>query len=163
MIRGFRFLIIGIVFVAASCSGDDNGDDAPAEPEISFEEQLDIDIALIDEYLATNNIEAEIHESGLRYVINEQGEGEMPDARSTVIVAYVGMFFDGEVFDQSNNFEFNLSTLIEGWRIGIPLINSGGSITLYIPSGYAYGSSGIPGNVDPNTNLIFDVSLLGVR
>ncbi len=142
----------------ASC----NNDDGPDEPEISFEEQLAIDEGLIDDFLAENNIEAVVDETGLRYVIHEQGEGPFPTIGSDIIVTYEGRYFDGGVFDSSAGSEFQLgSGLIAGWQIGIPKIQPGGSITLYIPSGFAYGTVG-RGAIPPNANLIFDINLLGV-
>ena len=131
---------------------------------ISYDEQLAIDTAILDEYLAENNIQAEIHESGLRYVVLNQGEGDFPTGGSTVIAAYEGRFIDGSVFDRASGATFRLSGVIPGWQIGLPLIQSGGSIALYIPSGLAYGTRGNPlGDIEANTNLIFDVTILGVQ
>lgn len=102
--------------------------------EFNFDqEQLNEDISEIDAYLTTNNIDAQVHESGLRYVIKSSGEGLAPDVCSTVSVLYEGRFFNGDVFDSSEkSVSFPLDRLIPGWQIGIPLMQSGGSITLYI-------------------------------
>lgn len=132
--------------------------------EFNFDqEQLTEDISKIDAYLSTNNIDAQVHESGLRYVINSAGEGLAPEVCSTVTVMYEGRLFNGNVFDSNKNgVSFPLSQLISGWRIGIPLIKAGGSITLYIPSVYAYGSEGSR-NIPGNSNLIFDITLTKVK
>ena len=149
------------LLLLVGCNNDDDGGDE--EPQISYDEQLEIDTGIIDDYLSDNNIQADIHESGLRYVINEQGEGDTPTGGSVVIAAYEGRFFDGSVFDRASTAEFRLTGVIPGWQIGLPLIQSGGSITLYIPSGLGYGTNGNPlGEIGPNTNLIFDVRILGV-
>ncbi|MTI22042.1 hypothetical protein E1176_13510 [Fulvivirga sp. RKSG066] len=103
-------------------------------------------------------------ENGLRYVINASGEGSNPNICNSVTVNYVGkLMSNGSVFDKSSNpVTFPLSALITGWQIGIPLIASGGEVTLYIPSVYAYGSRG-SGSIPPNANLIFDIDLLEVK
>jgi FKBP-type peptidyl-prolyl cis-trans isomerase len=128
------------------------------------ESQLEADIQAIDAYLADNNIEAQIHKSGLRYVINSEGSGRSPSLCNFVTVSYQGeRMSDGFVFDQSNgNVAFSLNRLITGWQIGIPLIKEGGTITLYIPSVYGYGSNGQGENIPANTNLVFEISLVRV-
>lgn len=153
------FLAITLLaFVAlAGCLDDDS------EDYISAEEQLQIDIELIDEYLANNSINAEIHSSGLRYVIHDPGDGPSPTTDSTITVAYEGRLLSNEqIFDSSDSLTYPLNQLIAGWQIGVPLISEGGDITLYIPSGYGYGPYG-SGNIPPNSNLIFDVELKNVE
>jgi FKBP-type peptidyl-prolyl cis-trans isomerase FkpA/FKBP-type peptidyl-prolyl cis-trans isomerase FklB len=56
----------------------------------------------------------------------------------------------------------SLSGLIQGWQIGFQLLGQGSIATLYIPSGLGYGPSG-SGPIPANANLIFDVSLVGVK
>jgi FKBP-type peptidyl-prolyl cis-trans isomerase len=51
--------------------------------------------------------------------------------------------------------------LIEGWQIGLQLVNKGSKVTLYIPSGLAYGTTGsADGTIASNTNIVFDIDLL---
>ena len=129
---------------------------------VSFEEQMAIDIEILDEYLADNNITAQTDPSGLRYVIREQGDGPTPELTSTVRVGYEGTLLNGDVFDANESAAFPLNNLIAGWQIGIPLIQEGGDITLYIPSGLAYGPQGRSGVIPANANLIFTIQLLEV-
>ena len=151
-----RFLTFCLLCsVLLSACGDD---------ELSPAEQLQNDIALIENYLDDNNITYESDVSGLRYVIHEQGDGGAPNANSTVRVAYEGRFLtDQQVFDSSDDISFSLRNVIVGWQIGIPLVNEGGRITLYIPSGLAYGRAGIRGIIPANANLIFDVDLFEIQ
>lgn len=149
-------IVIFSVALLAGCSKD--------EGFVSAEEQLAIDIVKIDKYLEENNIIAEIHETGVRYVIDVEGTGENPGANSTVRVNYEGrLMSNGEVFDSNDDIEFPLSGVIAGWQIGIPLFKEGGSGTLYIPSGWAYGISGSGSNIGANAILIFDIDLLEVN
>jgi FKBP-type peptidyl-prolyl cis-trans isomerase len=55
----------------------------------------------------------------------------------------------------------NFFNLIEGVRTALPLFPVGSKGRIFIPSYYGYGSS-VNGNVPANSNLIFEVSLLGV-
>ncbi|MEP1151451.1 MAG: FKBP-type peptidyl-prolyl cis-trans isomerase [Balneola sp.] len=155
------FTLISLCLIFISCNKE-----VPCDSSTEFnvdQEQLNADISKIDNYLSNNSIDAQAHESGLRYVVNSTGDGLAPDVCSTVTVSYEGRLFDGEVFDSNENgVSFPLDRLIPGWQIGIPLIKSGGSITLYIPSVYAYGSAGSR-NIPANSNLIFDINLTKVK
>jgi FKBP-type peptidyl-prolyl cis-trans isomerase FkpA len=51
--------------------------------------------------------------------------------------------------------------LIEGWKIGLPLLKKGGHIKLYVPPSLGYGPS--PNrNIPGNSVLIFDIRLVDV-
>lgn len=136
-----------------------------SEPNFDIDQaQLAVDIELIDTYLEENNLDAEIHPSGIRYSIKREGSGNRQGQCDTIVAAFGGKLI-------SNGFEFNpnngvatslgsLDGLIPGWRIGIPLIKQGGRIILYIPSGYGYAAEGRPnGGIPSNANLEFEILL----
>ena len=150
-----RFILCLFVLGAlVGCKDDD---------ELTFEQQLAVDTELIDNFLAANNITAQIDASGLRYVIHEQGEGPTPEPASGIVAAYEGTFLDGEVFDSNSEFTFRLSNMIEGWIIGLPYIQEGGRMSLYIPSGLAYGTRGTQsGSIPPNTVITFTVEIIDI-
>lgn len=152
-----RFLLGMLVAVTFwSCKDD--------EPQLTYEQQLAVDTALIDEYLSTNNITAQTDPSGLRYVIHEPGTGLTPTLESGIIAAYEGTFLDGQVFDTNDEFTFRLSNMIDGWQVGLPYIQEGGDISLYIPSGLAYGTRGSnSGTIPPNTVIAFSVQIFEIR
>ena len=133
------------------------------------EAQLAIDVEIIDAYLSENNIEAITTESGLRYVITQEGQGSNPIAGNDVSVHYNGTLLDGTKFDSSYDrgqpFSFSLGKgrVIKGWDEGISLLNKGAKATLYIPSTLAYGSRGSGPTIGPNTVLKFDVELIDFR
>lgn len=133
------------------------------KPDLATDQdQLAADVELIEQYLTKNNIDyAQMHDSGIRYIINAPGNGEQPTLCDEVSVAYVGrLLATGEAFEASiEPIKLPLHQLITGWQIGIPLIRQGGSITLFVPSGYAYGSEGASERVPPDAVLIFEISL----
>lgn len=122
--------------------------------------QLEFDDRKILEYLDANSLTAEKHESGLYYIIEEPGSEEKPNSSSEVLVNYKGYLLDGSVFDETtdNAVSFSLTNLINAWRIGIPLIGSGGKITLITPSYLAYGGSARTG-IPANSVLVFEIEL----
>ena len=121
-------------------------------------------------YCGANSINYTEDISGLLYEIITPGTGPTPTTSSTVSVVYTGKHFDNTTFDASANPYTNvLSNLIDGWKIGIPLIKKGGRIKLIIPSALAYSCTG---SIDPNTKqviikpnepIFFDVTLTDVK
>ena len=121
-------------------------------------EQAEIDKALIEQYITDNQLSAKSTSSGLYYVITTAGGNEHPTIYSTVTVAYKGYLLNGEVFDENLVFTSPLSSLIPGWKEGIPLIGNGGKIKLLVPSALGYGSSEA-GSIPANSVLVFDITL----
>jgi len=122
--------------------------------------------AQIQAYALANGINATAHSSGLYYEIINPGSGATATANSNIVITYTGKLLDGTTFDEQttpNTAEpWPLNQLIEGWRIGIPLIQEGGHIKLIIPSAMAYGCIGknsIPGDAI----LFFDIELVDVQ
>ena len=105
-------------------------------------------------------------ESGLQFIVVEEGSGESPPKGSKVRVHYTGMLEDGTIFDNSYErdepLEFNIGTgqVIAGWDEGIGLMKTGAKYRLIIPPELGYGSRGAGGVIPPNATLIFDVELL---
>lgn len=115
----------------------------------------------ISKYLSEKNIQAQKDSSGLYYVMHSNNGKQKPTPASCVVVNYKGALMeDGRVFDQNESLSFPLSSVIEGWRVGVPLLGVGDSATLYIPSQMAYGPQGVPGAIPPDAVLVFDVKLL---
>ena len=149
-------ILIAAVLQLSSCGSDEI---------ISPQEQLERDIAEIDAYLESQGIDAVEDPSGLRYVVNATGTGQQATIADNVIANYEGRFFDGRVFDSQNNGRdntpFPVGGVIVGWQIMLTQMREGGDVTVYIPSGLAYGVRG-SGSIPPNTNLVFDIELLEV-
>lgn len=133
------------------------------------EEQVKIDTDAINKYLTDNNIEALSTESGLRYVITQEGQGVNAVAGQTVVAHYHGTLLDDTKFDSSYDrnqpFEFVLGQgrVIRGWDEGFALLNKGAKATLYIPSTLAYGAQARSAVIKENAILKFDVELVDIK
>lgn len=107
--------------------------------------------------------------SGLRYKIEEKGNGPKAEKGQTVSVHYKGMLPDGSVFDSSYtrnqpiDFKLGKGQVISGWDEGIQLLNVGDKARFVIPSHLAYGERGAGGVIPPNATLVFDVELVKVK
>ena len=125
--------------------------------------------AEMQQYFADNGIEATPTESGLYYVMTEEGNGEMPAEGDIVKVHYTGKLLDGTVFDSSIErgepiaFPIGKGHVIPGWDEGIMLMSVGEKGVLYIPYYLAYGTRGSAPVIPPFANLIFDVELVEVQ
>lgn len=167
MKKGLSYLfVLSLALTGTSCF-----DDAPCTKKVPAsainavnQTQLAADIEAIDTYLDDEGIIAVEDPTGLRYVIETQGDGKKPCLESYVAVTYKGMLLsNGNVFDQAiNPVQFPLNNLILGWQIAFIKFPVGTKATLYIPSGLAYGNR-IVGSIPANSNLIFEVELLGVN
>jgi FKBP-type peptidyl-prolyl cis-trans isomerase FkpA len=149
-------LLVSVTVVLGSCSGDS---------ELSIEEQLSIDVALIDAYIAANNLSnVQISGSGLRYVSTSGGNGELHEPGDFAVIHYEGKLLDGSIFDSSldrDPFAFQVGTgsVIPGFDEGVRNINIEGSGIVLIPSYLGYGSRG-SGSIGANKVLIFDIQVL---
>ncbi len=105
-------------------------------------------------------------DSGLKYIIHEEGDGPVPETGSSVSVHYYGMLTNGTMFDNSYRrgdpitFPVGAGRVITGWDEGIGMLKKGSAATLFIPSELGYGETGSPPTIPPNSELIFYVELL---
>lgn len=146
------------------------------------EAQLEIDVKILDKYLTDNQIEAQQTESGLRYVLLEEGTGKKPKEGQIVQVNYAGRVLDGAYFDTSIEsvakqqglyhkgkqyqplaFQLGQGRVIKGWDEGIALLKAGTKAVLYIPSPLGYGRRGSRGIIKPNAILVFEVELVRIE
>ncbi|MEO8886512.1 MAG: FKBP-type peptidyl-prolyl cis-trans isomerase [Mucilaginibacter sp.] len=136
----------------------------------------------INKYIADNKLKTTKTATGLNYVINKPGAGAVPNVGDTVVVNYVGKFFNGKVFDTSIKAEAVKAKLqinpmnpytpihiavgqqkvIPGWDQGLMLLNKGAKATLIVPSSLAYGEQGNPPIIAPFTPLVFDVEIIDI-
>ena len=145
-------------------------------------EQLEIDLAAIDDYLEANNITAQIHEeTGIRYVITQEGNNNHPEAGNYVAVDYELYDFDGNLLDTSKEsvaqdggiynsersyvplqFQIGTNSVISGFQYAATILEEEGSGDFYIPSVWAYQNRG-SGDIAPNQNLIFKIELIEIN
>ncbi len=107
-------------------------------------------------------------DSGLEYVIHEEGDGARPSSGDMITVHYSGFLTNGNLFDSSvmrdQPFRFTVGRgqVIEGWDMGLQDMRVGERRTLIIPYYLAYGEDGRPPVIPPRATLIFDVELISI-
>jgi peptidylprolyl isomerase len=96
------------------------------------------------------------------------GSGPACKTGDTVRVHYTGTLLDGKKFDSSRDrnepFQFTLGQgmVIKGWDEGVVGMKKGGKRKLTIPADKAYGKSGHPPAIPPDSPLVFDVELVEI-
>jgi FKBP-type peptidyl-prolyl cis-trans isomerase FkpA len=124
--------------------------------------QDEIDREIIIQYIEQENLNVTEHASGLFYEIIQEGNGEHPSPQANVTVRYKGYLTSGNVFDETTGTQtqkFDLPDLIEGWKIGIPLLSKGGKGIFIIPSSLGYGDMSLQ-NIPRNSVLVFEIQLV---
>jgi len=120
------------------------------------------------EELAAKKEQATEDESGLKVLIEKEGNGRKPKAGENVSVHYTGYLPDGTKFDSSYDrgvpitFPVGKGKVIAGWDKGIMMLKEGSKAYLFIPSYLGYGERGAGGVIPPNSDLIFEVELVKV-
>lgn len=114
--------------------------------------------------------------TSLKTTDGKAGTGADATVGQEVTVHYTGWLYDskapdnrGRKFDSSRDrgapFSFRLGAgmVIRGWDQGVAGMKVGGTRTLFIPSELAYGRRGAGTAIPPDSTLVFDVELLGVK
>ena len=98
------------------------------------------------------------HSNNFYYKIDNTGTGLTPNSCSNIVVTYQGKLTDDSEFAPETSSIFILNQLLEGWQLGLPLIQKGGKIKLYLPPALGYGATAQPG-IPANSILIFEITL----
>ncbi len=134
--------------------------------------QLAIDNNIITNYLSAHSLTAKVVDSagvstGIYYIINEQGTGDdLYTAATQVTVGYTAtLLTTGKQVVSTDTFHpsYALGGTLRGWQFGIPNVKKGGTITLYVPSHYAYGPYPQPTlGLPANAILIFKITVYNI-
>jgi len=129
------------------------------------DENLEVGRAFLEENKAQENVQTT--ESGMQYIVLEEGTGPSPEPTDEVRVHYTGTTIDGTVFDSSvergEPAVFVLNRVIPGWTEALQMMKVGGKWKIFLPTELAYGANPRPGGaIQPNEALIFEVELLEI-
>jgi FKBP-type peptidyl-prolyl cis-trans isomerase FkpA len=114
-------------------------------PNNSEKARLTSDIGVIDEYLAEHAVDAVKDPTGVRYVITTPGTGTPPTWYDKVRFTLSGKslatgteFYSGTA-QPNDDFDSRVVDYLHGIKIALSKIGVGGKITIYVPSGLAFG------------------------
>jgi len=151
------FILILAAFSFISCNKKNDQHCTPAAP--------DTESAEMQAFCIAQNINYTIDENGIYYQAADPGSGIMANINSTITATYTASTLDGNIVEDKSATAVTkkLSDFIEGFRIGLTHIQKGGRIKIVIPSFLAYGCTGIPNLIAPNSPLYYDVVLINVE
>ena len=119
-----------------------------------------------EDFLSKNRTKANVKEtqSGLQYIILEEGTGDFPLENATVVIHQRCSLTNGKILEdtykENKPDEVAMDELIEGYREGLMLMKKGGKSRFFIPPELAWGKKGSGTKIPPNALLIFDVRLI---
>lgn len=129
-------------------------------------QQLQTDIDMIKSYLTTNGLTAQETNTGLHFIVEEQGTGAAITATSSINILLRGYFLNGEVFDETEEcfpLTITLDRVIPGIAEGLQKFNVGGKGSMFLPSALAFGQSGNGNAIPVNSVLAFDIEVVDQR
>jgi len=107
-------------------------------------------------------------DSGLSYVIHEEGTGKVAATKKYIQLHYAGFKMDGTILD--NTYSRNQAAPyrvgnkgVLGWDELLPKLKEGGKATVFVPSELAYGAKGKAPKVEPNEDLVFYLEVVKVN
>lgn len=122
-------------------------------------------MAFLEENKKKNGVT--VTKSGLQIEVLKKGTGPKPKATDKVKVDYTGKLIDGTEFDSSikrgEPVTFSVNQVIPGWSEALQLMDVGSKIRLIIPPELAYGETGAPPAIEPNSVLVFEVELHSIE
>jgi FKBP-type peptidyl-prolyl cis-trans isomerase FkpA len=143
--RPFLALTLGLTFAACGTgTGPLTNDD--------FASELDVDLGVMT-----------LTASGLYYQDIQVGAGTEAAAGDSVTVHYEGFLRNGTKFDSSRErnepYEFvvGVGEVIPGFDEAVFGMREGGVRKVVMPPNLAYGASGAPPIIPPNSTLVFDI------
>ena len=167
MNRILLFLLLGVACLAG-CKKDQS-----AQEKINA--QLAVDHKIIVNYLTENKlidqakqVDSAGVETGIYYIANDPGSGtDLFTSATTITVGYQATLMStGATIAKTDTVypSYVLGQTLRGWQLGIPKhVQKGGTITLYLPSHYAYGPFAQPTlGLPANAILIFKITVYNI-
>lgn len=107
--------------------------------------------------------------SGLRYLVDNEGAGDKPAKGATVTVHYTGTLIDGTKFDSSRDrnepfsFQVGVGQVIKGWDETIVDMRKGERRTVIVPPQLGYGNRAVGNRIPANSHLVFDIEMIDLN
>lgn len=161
MRRIFGFFVV-IVFASWACS-------KTSDPVLTSDEIYVKDSITIDQYLAAHNIQATYASYGIRYVIDELGDGATVTKDNCIRFKYSVYAIDVDTaFEKSDTagYKVGFKNITPGLQVGLKHMPVGTKGKVFIPSRYGY-PSGVPKSatewkLTPNTPIWFEVEVMAL-
>ncbi len=141
---------------------EEPAEESEVEQPVEAEPPSDFDV-----FAGFDEGDVETTESGLQYIVLEEGDGETIDAGRVVQIHVTGMLDDGTVFLDTRDrglpapIPFGQPTGIPGLDEAINMFTIGSSSRLVLPPELAFGDTGAQG-IPPGSTVVFDLELVSL-
>ena len=117
----------------------------------------------IEAYIEFKGLKMESSSSGLHYIIEKEGEGELIKYTDIVSFTYDGKLLNGETFDkQTEPVTFKVSDLIGAWKEIMLQLKPGSKAFLICPPQLGYGDRKLD-KIPPHSILTFTIEVNEVK
>lgn len=155
--------VFGLFIAMSSCIKDSTSDRTEAEELAELNELI--------LKLESKGYDVDTTDTGLYYIVHEQGSGPYPVPNDTISIGYEGYLTNGVLFDTSVDkyendqwkFVYMQQVLIKGLNDGLAIMKEGSEYEFIIPSKLAYGDFGTPPTIGPFQTLIVGVKLFDIK
>jgi FKBP-type peptidyl-prolyl cis-trans isomerase len=132
------------------------------------QELVEEEMAIIEAFVGKNGWEMKTTESGLWFMIYENGQGEKAAAGKTATIEYTLSLLDGTVCYSSaqlgrKQFRLGQGGVESGLEEGVLLMRTGDKARFIMPPYLAHGLTGDGVCILPRTIILYDVELVGLR
>ncbi len=110
--------------------------------------------------------EAKKTSTGIRYIVLQEGKGEVGKPGDRAAVLYIGRLLNGTEFDRNldreHPFSFRVARgqVIEGWEQILQQMKPGEKRLVIIPPELGYGTRGQPPKIPRTATLVFEMEVL---
>ncbi len=155
------------------------GADIPPNSDLVFEIEMkktmtppQSNASAWSKYAPWNSAGADVKKtgSGVEYVVIAEGAagGAAPTREQDAEVFYEGRLNSGgdafdSAFARGQTETFPVAAVVPGFSEALTLMKPGDHWLVYIPSALGYGARGAPGAIPPNSDLLFEILMVGVE
>ena len=107
--------------------------------------------------------------TGIRYIVEREGQGDFAQPGDMVSVVYVGTLLNGRIFDRisdpSRPFTFRLGrdVVIQAWDDILERMKKGERRLVIVPPEMGYGTRGMPPRIPRDATLVFEMELVEIK
>ncbi|NOX86250.1 MAG: peptidylprolyl isomerase [Chlorobi bacterium] len=173
---GYIVGLVGLVFLAGSCSQKPQQAKRQEHAKVSREESLikanrylvKSENEEIDNYVARHGWKMEKTPSGLRYMIYQKGSGPLAKKGEVAVLNYKLMLITGDVLYSSDStgplvFEIGHGDVESGLEEALLLLRKGDKARVIIPSHLGHGLLGDQKKIPPRSTVIYDLEVINLK
>jgi FKBP-type peptidyl-prolyl cis-trans isomerase len=140
----------------------------PPPPSADRQALAEKNLRASEDFLAANGKRPGVFTTykGLQYEILKAGQGRSPGPNDLVTVRFTWALTDGKklpVLDSGTPVTVPTENLMEGFSAAVKLMSVGAKWRIWLPPALGFGEAGRGALVGPNTVLVVDCELFGIR